>query len=207
MCRTTVVVGLLLALAAASAVAQETMLVLDENVDEVLKWASQGAGTPSKSNDAFTGKESLFVGSTGADGQRYNPDVPGWGMKVVETPKAANEFRYVTFAWKKDGGEGIQLQISGTPADWGHRYHAGKNVRNWNPSIEVSTSIPAKWTVVTRDLFKDWQAFTVRGMAFTAWDGKGGLWDSVWFHKGPNAPTAVEPKGKAAVAWASLKSQ
>lgn len=191
----------------AVATAQEAQIILDENVDAVIKNLTGGEGTPSKSNDAYKGKESLYVGSTGGDGQKYNDKYPALSIKIVEAPKAANEFRYVTWAWKKDGGNGIQLQIHGVPDTWGHRYHAGQNVKNWNPSLEANKAIPASWTLETKDLFKDWKAFEVTGLAFTAWDGKGGLWDVLAFHKSPTPPTAVEPAGKAAISWASLKAE
>jgi hypothetical protein len=186
--------------------AAEVMVILDENVDAVIKNLTGGEGTPSKSADAFSGKESLFVGSTGGDGQKYNDKYPGLGVKIVENPKADNEFRYITWAWKKDGGEGLQLQLHGVPDTWGHRYHSGKNVKNWNPSLEADKAIPTKWTQLTKDLFKDWKAFELTGLAFTAWDGKGGFWDGVMLHKSANTPTAVEPAGKAAVTWGTMKA-
>lgn len=187
--------------------AQEMLLILDENVDQVIKNLSAGEGTPSKSNDAFSGKESIFIGSTGGDGQRYNPAYPGLDIKIVEKPAATNEFRYITWAWKKDGGQGIQLQIHGNPDTWGHRYHAGQNVKNWNPSLQTAASIPTTWTRNTKDLFADWKAFQVTGLALTAWDGKGGWWDFIAFHKSPNPPTAVDPKDKAALTWGALKAR
>jgi len=199
--------GVALAASAWQARAQEALVILDENVDTVIKNLSAGEGTPSKSNDAFSGKESIFIGSTGGDGQRYNPNYPGLNIKIVEKPVAADEFRYVTWAWKKDGGEGIQLQIHGIPDTWGHRYHAGKNVKNWNPSLEASPTIPTTWTRHTKDLFADWKAFQVTGIALTAWDGKGGWWDALAFHKSPNPPTAVDPKDKMALTWGELKAR
>jgi len=119
------------ALSASSAV----FTILDENVDEVLGFITSGEGTPSKSNDAYRGSESLFVESTGGDGQNFNSNVPDWSFGVTENPVADSEFRYITFAWKKDGGDGLQLQLHGVPDTWGHRYHGGANVKNWNPSI------------------------------------------------------------------------
>ncbi len=88
------------ALSASSAV----FTILDENVDEVLGFITSGEGTPSKSNDAYRGSESLFVESTGGDGQNFNSNVPDWSFGVAENPVADSEFRYITFAWKKDGG-------------------------------------------------------------------------------------------------------
>lgn len=181
-------------------------LVLDENVDDVLAVLTNGGGTASKSDDAYTGSESLFVQSTGGDGQKFNPNIPGWAIQIVENPSAENEFRYLTFAWKKDGGRGIQLQMHRNPGGWGFRYHAGALVHNWTPSLQTDENIPAVWTEVTKDLFEDWGAFGVSGMAFTAWDGNGGWWDAVYFHTDPTPPTSVEPQGKLASSWADLKA-
>ena len=181
-------------------------LVLDENVDDVLEALTSGGGTASKSDDAYMGSESLYVQSTGNDGQKFNQNMPQWAHKIVEDPSGPDEFRYITFAWKKDGGNGIQLQMHGAPGGWGHRYHAGANVKNWNPSVQVDGNIPAVWTEITKDLFEDWGAFTMSGMAFTAWDGNGGFWDSVHLHSDPTPPTSVEPQGKLASSWAELKA-
>ena len=181
-------------------------LVLDENVDDVLAVLTSGGGTASKSDDAYTGSESLFVQSTGGDGQKFNGTIPGWDLQIVENPSAENEFRYLTFAWKKDGGRGIQLQMHRNPGGWGFRYHAGELVHEWTPSLQADENIPAVWTEVTKDLFEDWGPFGVSGMAFTAWDGNGGWWDAVYFHTDPTPPTSVEPQGKLASSWAELKA-
>ena len=184
----------------------ETYTVLDENVDDVLEWLTSGGGTASKTDDAYAGSEALFVQSTGNDGQRYNGTVPGWTHKIVENPSAADEFRYLTFAWKKDGGNGIQIQMHRQVGGWGFRYHAGALVHNWTPSLQTDENIPETWTEVTKDLFDDWGEFAITGMAFTAWDGNGGFWDVVYLHTDPTPPTAVEPAGKLASVWGSLKS-
>ena len=103
------------------------------------------------------------------------------------------------------------MQLHGNPDTWGHRYHAGANVKNWNPSIQVSKSVPTKWEKHTRDLFKDWKAFTLTGIAFTAWpdgDDIGGFWDYVVLHQNPEVTevkTSVESKGKLTTKWAKLK--
>jgi len=193
-----------------AAVKTGEFVILDENVDAVVKYITKGSGTPKKVADAYAGKEALYVGGTGGDGQRYNDKAP-WTFKIAENPKADDEFRYITFAWKKNGGTGIQLQLHGNPDTWGHRYHAGANVKNWNPSIQVSKSVPTKWEKHTRDLFKDWKAFTLTGIAFSAWpdgDDIGGFWDYVVLHQNPEVTevkTSVESKGKLTTKWAKLK--
>ena len=184
-------------------------VILDENVDEVIKAIGSGSGTPEKVDDAYQGKEALYIGGTGGDGQNYNANMPGWNFKITETPSADDEFRYITFAWKKKSGTGFQLQLHGDPGTWGHRYHAGANIKDWNPSIQVSEEVPTKWEKQTRDLFTDWEAFTLTGIAFTAWpdgDDNGGFWDYVILHKDPEVQTAVELKNKLTTKWAQLKN-
>ncbi len=192
-------------------------VILDENVDAVLKYLTLGDGTPKKVTDAYAGKEALYINGAGSYGGRANNAAP-WSwycscFKITENPKADDEFRYITFAWKKNGGTGIQLQLHGNPDTWGHRYHAGANVKNWNPSIQVDKKIPEKWEVHTRDLIEDWKDLNkggqiITGIAFTAWDGKAGLWDHVVFHQTPEdplAPQAVDVKAKLAVKWGEVK--
>jgi len=187
------------------AFAGEIVTILDENVDDVIKYITSGNGKPAKStNDKFKGNEALKIGVDGGDGQNFNPNAPDWKFEIVEKPSTTNEFRYITFAWRKDGGEGIQLQLHGNPDTWGHRYHGGANVKNWNPSIQVSKTIPAKWEVHTRDLFTDWKKFQLTGIAFTAWDGTAGYWDYVMLHQGESV-ASVDSKGKITAIWADLK--
>jgi hypothetical protein len=185
--------------------AAEVFTILAENVDEVLGFLTSGEGTAKKATtNPRSGSEALQVDATGGDGQKFNPTVPDWAFQIVENPSATDEFRYITFSWRKDGGEGIQLQLHGNPDTWGHRYHAGNNVKNWNPSIQVSTQIPTNWVSQTEDLFADWGEFTLTGVAFSSWDGNAGFWDDMFLHQ-TEALTPVEPREKLATTWASLK--
>ena len=158
--------------------------ILDGNVENVIGFLNQGDGLAEKTmSNVFGAAEALKVTTTDSDNQSFRTSVPGWeDFKIVENPKSEDEFRYITFAWKKDGGEGIQLQLSSTQS-WGQRYHAGKNVKNWTPSIQVSSEIPKDWKIHTRDLFRDWGEFRLRGIAFSASDGQAGYWDQVILHK------------------------
>ncbi|MAF12783.1 hypothetical protein CMK11_20225 [Candidatus Poribacteria bacterium] len=201
MLRAAIAIGLCLTVAA---VAQE-LTILDENVDDVIGWASSGEGTPENSTDAYSGSQSLYIGATGGDAQKYNGSVPDWGWAVVENPAADNEFRYITFAWKKDGGTSIMLQLSGDPDGWSHRYHSGVNVKDWNPSLEVQPNIPTDWEVQTMDMFADWGAFALNGMAFSAGDGVGAYYDAVRIGQNESF-TAVEAKGKLTTTWAGLRA-
>jgi hypothetical protein len=162
----------------------EFFTILDENVDEVIGFLVSGDGTLEKNIHPYSGQQALQVGVN----QRSNQNVPGWNFKIVEEPVAPDEFRYISFAWRKDGGAGIQLQLHGSPGAWEHRYHAGTG--GYTPSTQVSKLLPEQWEVHTRDLFADWGAFNLTGIAFTAVDGNTGLWDDVYLHKLPAPPVA-----------------
>jgi len=207
-----------LSLLSLRATAQHFQIIVHEEADikDLITKLTNGDGRASvETKDVYKkdrdGKAALLVTGEGGDGQKFNPNIPGWAFKIVKDPKAKDEFRYITFAWKKVGGTGIQLQLS-AGGDWGHRYHAGANEKNWNPSwnpsIQVSPDIPKEWTLVTRDVWEDWKDMTLTGIAFTAWSLQHGIWDHVVLHQtkeDPLALLAVEPKGKLASAWAELK--
>lgn len=139
------------------------------------------ANASSEDVDVFTGVSALRVTSL----QRHSARIQQWNFPIVEKPKDG-QYRYVRFAWKKAGGEGIMVQIADTNRSWIARYHAGKNVQNWQPAKEVSKDIPKEWTVVTRDLYEDFAKpnggqLNISGMAFSALDGQYALFDHVLF--------------------------
>lgn len=137
---------------------------------------SQTTSASSEDVDVYSGASALRVSPL----QRHSARIPNWSVPIVEKPKEG-QFRYVRFAWKKAGGEGVMVQIADNNRSWMARYFAGKNVQGWQPATEVSKEVPKEWTVVTRDLFKDYGAMTVTGMAFTALDGQYALFDHVVF--------------------------
>jgi hypothetical protein len=122
--------------------------------------------------DVFAGKAALRV----AAAQRFSPDVKGWDFPIAEKPKAG-EYRYLRFAWKKVGEGPLMLQFHtrGSPADWVVRYHTGGHPP-W-PAKVVAAEAPGDWALVTRDLFADFGAVTLGGVAFTPYTGGDGLFD------------------------------
>ena len=50
------------------------------------------------------------------------------------------------------------------------RYYSGKNTTAWEATL-VSARSPAGWTVITRDLWKDFGNFPLTGLAPTAMGG------------------------------------
>jgi len=144
---------------------------------------------------AFMGKSSVLVTAQ----QSYNNIMPGWKFPIDETP-------YMTFAWKKDGGNIIMIQMA-YDNNWAYRYHCGDNTAPGWPSTELDKAVPADWKMYTRDLTKDFAAgWNLTGLAFTPWDGNGGYYDFILLHSDPTPPTtAVESAGKVATTWGDMK--
>jgi putative membrane-bound dehydrogenase-like protein len=106
--------------------------------------------------------------------QRWSLRIPGWEYRVAEDPQPG-EFRYLSFAWKSVGAEGVMIELAADgkwpPADkpvW--RYYSGRNTTGW-AARQVSPESPGEWTEVTRDLWKDFGSFTLTGIAPTAMGG------------------------------------
>ena len=133
---------------------------------------NQGDGRATiETADRFSGDVALRV----TPPQRWSLRIPGWEYRVTADPQPG-EFRYLRFAWKSRGGEGVMIELSGggkwPPAEkpiW--RYYSGKNTTGW-AACEVSSEAPKEWTTVTRDLWKDFGSFTLTGIAPTAIGGE-----------------------------------
>lgn len=125
--------------------------------------------------DVFAGVEAAKV----LPMQRYRSTIPGWKFQIVEKPTKPGEFRYLRFAWKKNGGAGVMIQLHDLHRSWAMRYHAGRNVFNWEPSKAVAGQLPSDWELVTRDLFADYGSFVITGMALSPLDGQFALFDHI----------------------------
>jgi hypothetical protein len=181
----------------------KVIVLFDENAaseagagDFVAPFASHDAGSTVTvvTSTAFMGKSSLLVTAQ----QSYNNIIPNWKFPIDETP-------YMTFAWKKDGGKIIMIQLA-YDQTWAYRYHCGDNTAPAWPSTELDKVAPADWKMYTRDLTKDFaKGWNLTGLAFTPWDG-GGYYDFILLHSDPNPPTtAVESAGKIATTWGDMK--
>ncbi len=148
-------------------------------------------------DQAISGKVSAFC----TPSQSYNNNMPGWGYSIDKYP-------YMSFAWKKDGGTGIMIQMAYN-GNWAYRYFSGVNVTNW-PGIQLEKDIPKDWMVYTRDLTKDFaKGWNLTGLALTPWDGAGGYYDHLILHtkesEGKIVGKAVEAKGKLTTVWGKIK--
>ncbi len=154
--------------------------LLDEGVDALFPVLSNDgggeAGTAAREDrDVFAGVEAVRVTPM----QKHRSKVPGWNFKIVEAPKNAGEYRFLRFAWKKSGGSGLMIQFHDPAKSWAMRFHAATNVFGWAPSTQVSDKLSAEWEVHTRDLFKEFGAFNITGMALSPLDGTYGLFDHI----------------------------
>jgi hypothetical protein len=114
--------------------------------------------------------------------------LPNLGVKIRENP-GPGEYRYIRFAWKKAQGNAICLQLAHDgkfgPGDSSRegakfRYHAGSGGECYGASLQVSDKIPARFEVVTRDLFHDFGEFTLTGLGFSPVDGQSALFDHLY---------------------------
>ena len=144
--------------------------LFDENPG-LVEFLNEGDGTASLvTEDVHKGQMALMITPL----QRYSARIPGWNFRIREHPKPG-EFRYLTWAWKTSQGEGALLEIATEgrwpPADSPRfRYYSGRNTSDWQATL-VSQTIPRDWTVVTRDLWKDFGDSTFTGLAPTALQG------------------------------------
>jgi len=199
-----------------SVVAAESFIIVDDeaSIDDLIPFLTNGNAAPMVEKDDVwvedaDGKAALRIDSTGGDFQKFNPNIPEWQFEIVDAPSGDMEFRYITFAWKKSGGTGIQLQLHGHPEGWGHRYHAGANAQGWNPSIEVSPDLAEDWQLHTRDLFDDWGEFILTGVAFSPSSLDFAIYDHIVLHQDEEDPLflGVDAKSKTAAVWADIKQE
>ena len=151
--------------------------ILFEDDPEILKWLNEGGGTASiDTGEKASGRASLKITPL----QRYSARIPNWSFKIRENP-GPGEFRYLQLAWKAPDADGVMLEISDNgnwpePNDPKRRYYSGKNTSKWK-ATQISSETPGEWTVVTRDMWKEFGDFTLTGIAPTALDGP------AWFDK------------------------
>ncbi len=149
---------------------------------------TQGTGTASVVRaGAYHGKISLRI----TPPQRYSPHLPGWSFRIRKNP-APGEYRYLRLAWKTTGS-GVMIELA-ADGNWPpahsptRRYYSGLNRTAWQ-ATRVSSIAPRRWTVVTRDLWRDFGDFTLTGIAPTVVDGEA-LFDSIELLRSLDGPAA-----------------
>lgn len=150
----------------------QSALTLFDDEEGFVTLLGEGDGRASlETADPFSGRAALRI----APPQRYCTKVPGWQYRIAEKP-GPGEYRYVRFAWKSVGASGVMLEFAADgqwpPAERPlRRYYAGQNTTGW-AAVQVAPQAPSEWTVVTRDLWKDFGPFTLTGIAPTAMGGE-----------------------------------
>ena len=132
---------------------------------------TEGGGSATVvTGDKHSGSASLRITPL----QRHSKRIPGWAFRIRENP-GPGEYRYLRLAWKAPQAAGVMVELadngawpsSGSPE---RRYYSGKNTSDWQ-ATRVSEKRPTEWTMVTRDLWKDFGNLTLTGIAPTALGG------------------------------------
>lgn len=150
--------------------------IMEDDAEGLLKHLDgqdRGLGTV-ETSDVFSGKAAIKITPM----QRYSRSIPNWSYHITEHPKVG-EYRYLRFAWKADGARGIMLQMH-DEKDWNIRFTAGIDAYHWGTKF-VADVPPDKWTVVTRDLFKEFGERKIQGIALTVFEGNAGYFDHIYF--------------------------
>jgi hypothetical protein len=152
--------------------AQSNQVVLFDDDPQFLRLLTEGHG-PARLDweDPHCGDASLAVSPP----QRFSARIPGWEYQIAEHPEPG-QYRYLRFAWKQPRGDGLMIELA-ADGQWPQadesqrRYYSGKNTTGWN-AVCISAARPKKWTVVTRDLWRDFGSFKLTGIAPTAMGGE-----------------------------------
>ncbi|HVT79060.1 MAG TPA: hypothetical protein VHM90_00270, partial [Phycisphaerae bacterium] len=135
---------------------------------------------------------------TGTSSLRFTPQqgrvsLAGLALPVREHPRSG-EYRFVTFAWRKDGGGRIALQFDHADESQdchkqgrlhGYRFDAGDGAPVDGLALRTDGKAPQAWWTLTRDLWHDFGDFTVTGLTFICPDGDAAQFDSVYLGQSP----------------------
>ncbi len=181
---------------AAEARPAEPPLALFEDQPDFAANLKTGSGMASlETGEKYSGTASLKV----TPDQKSAEALPGVSFKIREKP-GPGEYRYIQFAWRKDGGQTICLQV-GHDGAFGpvagrsgkFRYHAGPGAEPFGASMQLAPALPGAFTVVTRDLFFDFGEFTLTGLGLAPVDANFALFDHIYLGKSPADFELVKP--------------
>jgi putative membrane-bound dehydrogenase-like protein len=171
-------------------------LVLFEDDPQFPTLLNEGQGTATiETQDVHSGAASLAI----TPPQRFAARIPDWQYAIREHP-GPGEYRYLRFAWKADTARGVMLELAdqGTwpPADRPlRRYVSGANDTGWQ-ALQIAPDPPGQWTVVTRDLWKDFGDMVLTGLAPTAIGGRA-LFDRIELLQSiENQPTSASSRAR-----------
>src|SRR5690606_3151274 len=128
-------------------------VIFDEDA-EFLKRMDGGDGQQRLSDtDPHGGKVCYALTGRRENGGYLGPQQ----IRIREHP-GPGEYRFIRWAWKKSDGKAIVLKLA-RDGGWRH-YQAGASIHGEAAAV-VDAALPTKWTVVTRDLFKEHGEFTL----------------------------------------------
>lgn len=168
----------------------EKPLAIFEDQTEFAAQLIEGDGKATiESVDRYSGTASVKV----TPRQRFSGALPNLSAPIRKEP-GPGEYRYLTFAWKKVGGGGICLQLN-HDGKWGpiddrrksFRYHSGPAAPCFRAAKVLDMKLPSEWTVVVRDLYKDFGEFRLDGLSLTPIDGEYALFDHIYLGRTPKS--------------------
>jgi putative membrane-bound dehydrogenase-like protein len=145
-------------------------VLFDDNPAFVDQLTEGGGSATVVTSDRHSGSASLRVTPL----QRHSSRIPGWAFRIRENP-GPGEYRYLRLAWKAPDAAGVMVELANngawpSPRNPARRYYSGKNSTAWQ-ATRVSEKRPIEWTMITRDLWKDFGDLTLTGIAPTAMGG------------------------------------
>lgn len=133
--------------------------------EQTNKIIREGGYNPDKSNYIYVG-----CGSKG-----HEAHLTGLDIKIRQNP-SAGQFRYLSFAWIKWAGSQIGIKFDVVPKKgakgekYDYTYYAGipgENSQNpINKGLKLDDKVPGNWTVMSRDIWKDFGDCDITGVTF-----------------------------------------
>jgi S1-C subfamily serine protease len=140
--------------------------------------APPAAASPAKlvTEDRQSGVKAVLLPS----GPRYQLDLRG-SLAVRERP-AWGEFRFLRFAFRKQGAGRICVQLDHRQSqERPARYDAGLGEPCYPQARRVQDgALPDQWAVITRDLYADFGPLDLDGITLSAPDGQQVLFDQIY---------------------------
>lgn len=142
----------------------------------------------------------IYVGAS-----KSPAEITGLSVPIRENP-GPGEYRYITFAWVKWGGNQIGMKFGTQPKSdnqpgkqYEYTYIAGKgDSQSQNlltKGLSISPETAGNWTVITRDLWKDFGDFTLTGVSFLCPERRDAGFDEIFLAKSQddiaNAPKVL----------------
>ncbi|MDR1717450.1 MAG: MotA/TolQ/ExbB proton channel family protein [Prevotella sp.] len=146
--------------------AQSKFEIFNDSVANGSKWIGQDASRKGGSSKNST--HYIYVKPSNSPAE-----IVGLSIPIRENP-GPGEYRYITFAWVKWGGEQIGIKLLNDPSvssrnpagkKFDYTYYAGKGGLI-EKGIQLDDHITGKWMIFTRDLWKDFGDFTLTGVSF-----------------------------------------